>query len=510
MPTTAQINAAIQFVASNYTPQPKQHALHVTPARAAMYGGAAGGGKSVALRQDAVINCIENPGLVAGIFRRTLPELKANHIRFLRLEIPEVLGKWYENDKEFRFWNGSIIRCGYAESEGDIERYQGQEIPWMGIEEAGQFTAFQIEYLVGRNRAGSWKASDNRSTTCALPRMILTANPGGISHSYLKERYIDKAAPMTIFDDIDRRDPDDPRDLGWPTIFIPASAKDNKYLDKGYAAQFSGLPEELAKALRDGDWDIVVGSYFGDIFRREKHVLKPFKIPDHWTRFRSFDWGSAAPFCVGWYAVASEDYEINRDSVNMTIPRGSLIKYREYYGASGPNKGLKMNCELVALSIREREAGEVISYGVADPAIWKIESGPSIGERMMRAGVNWRRADNSRIAGWDQLRRRLIGEVVTDDNGESRTTNRPHLYFFDTCVDTVRTLPLLTHDSVRIEDIDTKQEDHAADETRYAMMSRPFESDAPAEPEDPWKEPTIQEWMERSRASRKSDAYERI
>ena len=48
------------------------------------------------------------------------------------------------------------------------------------------------------------------------------------------------------------------------------------------------------------------------------------------------------------------------------------------------------------------------------------------------------------------------------------------LYFFKTCVYTIRQLSVLQHDKSKVEDLDTDMEDHAADETRYACMSRPL------------------------------------
>jgi hypothetical protein len=225
-------------------------------------------------------------------------------------------------------------------------------------------------------------------------------------------------------------------------MFIPSRIQDNAYLrgSKQYIAMLkSAGSEELVKAWLEGDWDVVAGAYF-DCWRRERHVIKPFTIPRHWLRFRAFDWGSARPFCVGWYAVSAGDHEM--------IPRGALVKYREWYGAKAPNVGLKMDAEDVAKGIKEREKGEAIKYGVADPSCWKVDGGPSIAERMdMSHGVKFIK----------------VGE-----------DNQPMIYWFHTCVDSIRTIPLLQHDEKRLEDIDTEMEDHAGDETRYACMSRPW------------------------------------
>ena len=184
--------------------------------------------------------------------------------------------------------------------------------------------------------------------------------------------------------------------------------------------------------------------------------------------FRGFDWGSAKPFSVGWYAVLDKDYQIGEN----LFPKGALIKFREWYGSTGPNKGLKMTADLVAKGIVEREKGERIRYGVADPAIFIRDGGPSIGETMAIHRCSWRRADNKRKTGWEQLRQRL-----STANGA-----RPMLYFCDCCEDTIRTIPTLQHDDTDAEDLDTEAEDHAADETRYAVMSRPWVPKPPQAP----------------------------
>jgi hypothetical protein len=122
-----------------------------------------------------------------------------------------------------------------------------------------------------------------------------------------------------------------------------------------------------------------------------------------------------------------------------------------------------MTADDVALGIKAREAGDTVTHGVCDPSMSKEDGGPSIMQRMALKGVHWRPADNSRVAGWDQVRARLNGE-----------DGKPMIVTFSTCVDTVRTLPALQHDRSRPEDVDTDGEDHAGDEWRYACMSRPY------------------------------------
>jgi hypothetical protein len=116
------------------------------------------------------------------------------------------------------------------------------------------------------------------------------------------------------------------------------------------------------------------------------------------------------------------------------------------------------------------EWNEHMGMAVADPSIFIRDGGPSIAETMMAAGVTWRRADNKRVPGWAEVRRRLNG-----------VGGRPLLYLLDCCDDTIRTLPTLQVDATDPEDLDTEGEDHAADETRYACMARPWTEYKPEE-----------------------------
>jgi hypothetical protein len=235
----------------------------------------------------------------------------------------------------------------------------------------------------------------------------------------------------------------------------------------------------MVRAWLEGDWTVVEGAFF-DCWRYDKHVIDPFQVPPHWARFRSADWGSAKPFSVGWWAIVQDDYTVtakgNTKAARRLLPRGALVRYKEWYGCtSTPNVGLKLTAEAVADGIVERERGEPkLRYAVLDPACFKEDGGPSIAERINRVLVGagkrpFHAADNARVVGrgsmggWDQLRSRMVGQ---DD--------LPMIYCFSTCGASIRTVPALSHDPAKPEDVDTESEDHAADEWRYACMSRPF------------------------------------
>ncbi|MBT1155744.1 terminase family protein [Aminobacter anthyllidis] len=457
----------------------KQGVAFNTEATETFFGGAAGGGKSHLIRSAAITWCSEIPGLQVYLFRRIRDDLVKNHV-----EGPQgfraMLAGWVACgfvtivEDEIRFWNGSKIYLCHCKDEKDRFKYQGAEIHVLLIDELTHFTDKIYRFL--RNRVRMVGIQVPEKYKGRFPRILCSGNPGGIGHQFVKSTFIDGAVEYRIY-----KTP--PSEGGMLRQYIPAKLEDNPAMndnDPGYEDRLHGLgSESLVRAMRYGDWDIVEGAYF-DNFRRDRHVIKPFAIPAHWIRFRAGDWGSAKPFAFGWFAVASDDTIVGP---GVVIPRGALVMYREWYGvktnAQGkfiPDVGLKLHAEAVGAGVRLRDFNDVISYGVLDPAAFSQDGGPSLAERIAKGengeGATFKRADNKRtpgrgaMGGWDQLRSRLTGDE----------DSRPLLFFFSTCTHTIRTLPALQHDETNPEDLDTSQEDHAADMVRYACMSRPWVS----------------------------------
>lgn len=438
-----------------WKPQPgPQTALLECPVFEVFYGGARGGGKT----ESSIGDWLQHSNLygehaIGIFFRRKLKQLEEVIARTRQL-FPKLGAKYRDQKKEWTMSNGARLKFAYLERDSDAEEYQGHSYTRVYIEEV---TNFPSPSPVNKLRATL------RSAAGVPVGMRLTGNPGGPGHTWVKARYIDPA-PLgfkIITEQTEFLQDGKMVQAKLDRVFIPSKLGDNSLLlknDPTYVLRLrqSGS-EQLVRAWLEGDWSIIDGSYF-DIFNPQIHVL-PFDwlyaIPDSALRFRSFDWGSAKPFSCGWYALSDG---------NWGLPKDALIKYREWYGAKADNVGLKMSAQDVGRGIVEREKGEHIRYGVADPAIFIRDGGPSIGENMAIVGCGWRRADNKRIPGWQMLRQRLIGDG-----------NKPMLYFVETCTDTIRTLPFLQHDEKNMEDVDTDGEDHAGDETRYAVMSRPWQ-----------------------------------
>lgn len=439
-----------------FIPQPAQVPYITSPADITVFGGARGGGKTFGSLGDWWLHA-EAYGLHARglMLRKTRADLKDT------IAIAEELfgnaAKWRkEPDAYFQFRNGARLYMAYLENEKDAENYQGWSLTRVYLEEITQFLSLNPMLKL---------LATLRSPHGIRCQMKATCNPGGPSHFAVKSMFIDNGPNVIV------RDPE----TGISRVFIPSRVQDNPALlqnDPNYINRLKGVGSpQLVKAWLEGDWDVVEGAFFPE-FERKRHVIMPFPVPNDWIKFRSMDWGSARPFSVGWWTVCQEDLEHD----DRFIPRGALIRYREWYGAKPgfANEGLKMPAESVAKGIIDREtfAGkrEYVAYGILDPAAFAVVSGPSIAETMARLQVHFRRADNIRVSrdrrmgGWDQLRARLKG----NEDGY------PLIFFFDHCRDSLRTLPMMVHDSSNPEDLDTDLEDHAVDEIRYACMSRPY------------------------------------
>jgi hypothetical protein len=282
-----------------------------------------------------------------------------------------------------------------------------------------------------------------RSAEGAPASMRSTGNPGRPGHIWVKGRFIDVARPFELYKDTA---------TGVSRCFIPSKLEDNQILmrnDPGYADRMLLQAPHLVRALRYGDWDVIIGQVFSE-YTRESHVVRRHPLDQSFYRFLTMDWGYAKPFSIGWWAVNEE---------------GRLIRYKEWYGCETgqDNTGIRMSAGKVAAKAWEMSIDDGATVMVADPACWtKIgqssqdgEEVPSVAESFEAAGFEMIKAINDRVAGLQQL-------------GHD---GRPMFLVMDNCHDWMRTVPFLTADPRNPEDIDTALEDHAYDETRYGVMS---------------------------------------
>lgn len=442
-----------------------QTSLISCPVFEVFFGGARGGGKTDGVLGDFLEHADTYGQHAIGLMiRRQRTELIETIER--SKEIYTQLGwVYHEQDKMWRAPDGARLRFAYLERDADAEAYQGHSYTRLYVEEIGNFPSDKpILKLMATLRSGAGVPVGFRAT----------GNPGGPGHQWVKSRYIDPA-PMGfhVFND---------PVSGLERVYIPSRVGDNKFLGPDYVQQLKASgSEELVKAWLDGDWSVIEGAFF-DCWEKARHVVRPFEIPEDWTRFRSGDWGSAKPFSFGWWAVVGDKF---RTPQGIWLPRGCLVRYREWYGMQPgkPNVGLKLHADKVGEGLATREAKDhKLIGGVLDPAAFAEDGGPPISERINAELIKvklvpFRPADNKRVpgrgamGGWDQMRGRMVG----DEDG------LPMIVTFSTCIDSIRTIPALQHDALKPEDLDSDMEDHAADEWRYACMSRPWIRKPPAE-----------------------------
>ncbi len=303
-----------------------------------------------------------------------------------------------------------------------------------------------------------------------------SANPGGPGQNWVAMRYVFPAPGgyKKLWDD----------DLKQHLMFIPARLEDNTILmenDPTYEARLHGSgPEYLVKAWRYGDWNIAAGGYFDDVFKSHVHIVEPFEIPPSWSLRRSFDWGAAKPASLGLWAVS--DGSIVEEK-GLYFPRGSMIRIAEWYTAEKkggmviPNKGMRLSNQDLGLGIARISTEVLAEHGqnrfkgcIADPAIFTSHGGPSIYDQIRSASymlghrLHFSRADHERVAGWQRMRMMLQEAAKEYPEG-------PGMWVWNTCTDWIRTVPTIGRDERNHDDIDSKSEDHCADETRYMAMS---------------------------------------
>jgi len=427
-----------------------QEALVHCPITLVGYGGARGGGKTDGvLGKFAVVQEQLGRDFNAIFFRKELPQADDLIERAKQIYLP-LKAHYQDQKKQFTFLNGGRLRFRPLADDSDAEKYQGQNLSHAAVEEAGNYAdPSPIWKMFGalRGKGGG--------------QVILTFNPGGVGHHWLKELFI-KPAPkgMKVLEK------KLPNGASFDYIYIPSRVTDNQILmarDPEYINRLHmvGSPE-LVRAWLEGDFEIHEGSYFPEFSSR--HIVRPFNVPKHWPRYLGYDWGYRSPFAAVWGAVSS-----GRDDhgTEVPYPKGSIIIYREMWG-----KGVDNNEQ--AARIAAASVGENV-VAVADPSIFKHEGGPSIADQFLAIFAKYkhpafRPADNDRISGWSQIRQRLV--------------NKPALlYIFATCPYLIETLPALAMDKRKPEDADSSGNDHACDALRYLCKARLIDSQWEQPPE---------------------------
>lgn len=432
------------------------------PAQEILFGGAAGGGKSHLLRGALIAYCMAVPGLQCYLFRRTYPDLVRNHLTgpgaFPEMLAPLIRKKQVVIVKgEVRFPNGSKIHLRHLQNYQDVFSYQGAEFHVLAFDEATHFLKEEYTYLRGRCRLGGLKIDPGCQWN--FPRILMGSNPGNIGHVWVKGGFVD-FGPYVIH----RASREEG---GMLRCFIPSRIEDNPTLmenDPDYMERLEGLGDPaLVRALKEGDWDVVAGAMFGDVWSRDRHVIDPFPIPQDWDLWVGADDGFADPCCFHWitqdpntetYYVIDEWHHSgkypNQVAEGVKETQAEIVRAPRMHGGE---------CELDRGSVE----GLMDSAAFAETGQAEI----SRGDQMRRMGLmidpvdKWPGSKKDRA----QNLHRLLAVNKKDPKG------RPGILFFrGKCPELVKAIPTLPRDPKKPDQVANVAWDHPFDSLTYGLQ----------------------------------------
>ncbi|MBN1125268.1 MAG: terminase family protein [Sedimentisphaerales bacterium] len=272
-----------------WQPQPGSQEVFLScPVFECLYEGTRGPGKTDALLMDFAQFTGQGfgPAWRGVLFREEYPNLEDVIVKSKKW-FPAIFPGAIYNESQHRwvFPEGETLLFRHAKRESDYWKYHGHEYPWIGWEELTNWPNDRL-YLS--------MMSVCRSSHPGMPRHYrATCNPYGPGHNWVKARFIDPAPRGVVVQDKEGRE----------RVCIHGSIWENQILltnDPDYLKNLQAQGGARRAAWLEGDWDIVAGGMFDDVWDRDVHVIEPFDIPATWRIDRSFDWGSSKPYSVGW------------------------------------------------------------------------------------------------------------------------------------------------------------------------------------------------------------------
>ena len=393
------------------------------------YGGSKGGGKSYFVRAREVARRMKHPKTKGLIIRKTFPELLSNHIRPFFIEYPWAYKYFNKSEKTIYWPNGSITEFSYLQNPLDVFNFQGREYEDISMDEITQHPIEVFKIL---------RSSSRTTNPNIKPTMILTGNPGGIGHKWVKRIFIDKQ-----FEEGEK-----PEDFD----FVQATVYDNEILlkaDPDYIDRLKSLPAQQRKAYLEGDWTGFEGQYWDD-FSELKHTCRPFNPYEELIKYGAIDWGYAHNFVFLAAALERVEYK------NRVFHR--LWVYKELIGnRTDPKEWAKR--------IKATTNLEEFKSIAPDPSIFsKKESQRSIAtdfqEVWGKEGYKLHAANNERVIGW----------TILHDWLKTAPDGKPYLIITSDCQYTIRCFPDMIHAKLNNEDMEKVDGDDPLDCLRYLVM----------------------------------------
>jgi phage terminase large subunit len=413
----------------HFSPRQKEAEEAAEQHQYTLFGGSRGPGKSYFLRWYLIKKLLRlaKSGIskpIGGLFCEDYVALKDRQISKISVEVPDWIGS-IRDSKEYGLafhihdcYGGGVLKLRNLD---DPSKYQSSEFAVIGVDELTKNLKDVFDILRGSLR---WPG-------VGFPNFVGATNPGSIGHLWVRALWIDRQFPSEMEKISDR------------FAFVKALPDDNPHLTPDYWEMLETLPPDLARAWRWGDWDVFEGQFFGGL-SRDVHGFRGDPPPG--ATFICGDYGESAPSAFYWCRVDDG---------------GDIWLFRELYGSGMLYTTLKTK-------LRDLSP-EHINYTVVSPDIFMKSKGTGVvGAEVFNSaeaqygGFAWAviKADNNRIEGWRHMK-----EYIHQGRLHVHLENCPHWW---------RTVPAMVYDSKHAEDMDGKGEDHAAESTRYGLMSRPY------------------------------------
>lgn len=405
----------------------------------ALYGGAAGGGKSYILRWWLVLflcwlyQALGIRNVQVGLFCEDYPSLRDRHISKIKFEFPDWLGALKQGDtKNFELhpeFGGGIIALRNLD---DPSKYLSTEFAAIAVDELTRNDKDVFDFLRLRLR---WPGVEH-------PKFGAATNPGGKGHKWVRKLWLDHQFDPELAPYADQ------------FAFVQAKASDNPHLTEAYYRSLRSLPKPMADAYAAGSWDLFVGQYF-DIFTPSRHVVgrvEDVDIQPWWPKWISVDWGFNHPSAVYWH-TRRED--------------GKVFTYREFVQSG-------LSPRMLGQAIAERSRYRVIVDGretlQTEPIKILYLSPDAFAHRTAEASIAEQLgdvlstdglprptpADDDRIGGWQ------LWYGLLENEQWAVTAN---------CAQLIECIPSLIRDEKNVEDIAKVDGDDPADSCRYGIYS---------------------------------------
>jgi predicted phage terminase large subunit-like protein len=270
-------------------PTARQEAFLRLRAREVLFGGAAGGGKTLALLM-AGLQYVDVPGYHALILRPSLAEfaLPGGMFELASDWLAGSKAHWSSDTNTWRFpgpgrsgAGGASLTFGYLDNDRDLGRYAGSSVSFLGFDELGRFdeNTYRRMFRVVRqpsNQSRLGSAPDGTSLADVPIRVRATSNPGGPNHAWIKRHFVD------------------PSTQAEGALFLPARLVHNPHLDSDqYAEALALLPPTERERLLNGDWEIPDE---GALFQRGWiEEIDRSHLPENTTAVRFWDLAATEP-----------------------------------------------------------------------------------------------------------------------------------------------------------------------------------------------------------------------